>query len=68
MMKVHIEIRYGIYHLTPHFLSYLQNKKEFEGKISDFHQEKDGLSFETKKVQYFRLSRGGENVIRDKAL
>ena len=52
-----------VYQLTSHFLPYLQNYKEFEGKISDLHLEKYGLSFETKKYTTSGWARGDENVI-----
>ena len=38
-----------VYHLTSHFLLYLQNYKEFEGEILDLQLEKYGLSFHIKK-------------------
>ena len=52
-----------VYQLTSHFLPYLQNYKEFEGKISDLQLEKYGLSFETKKDTTSGWARGDENVI-----
>ena len=52
-----------VYQLTSHFLSYLQNYKEFEGEISDLQLEKYGLSFETKKYTTSVWARGDENVI-----
>ena len=38
-----------VYHLTSHFLLYLQNYKEFEAEILDLQSEKYGLSFDIKK-------------------
>ena len=52
-----------VYQLTSHFLPYLRNYKEFEGKISDLQLEKYGLSFETKKYTTSGWARGDENVI-----
>ena len=52
-----------VYQLTSHFLPYLRNYKEFEGKISDLQLEKYGLSFETKKDTTSGWAQGDENVI-----
>ena len=38
-----------VYHLTSHFLLYLQNYIEFEAEILDLQLEKYGLSFDIKK-------------------
>ena len=38
-----------VYQLISHFLSYLQNYKEFKAKILDLQPEKYGLSFDIKK-------------------
>ena len=56
-----------VYHLISHFLLYLQNYKEFEAEILDLQSEKYGLSFDIKKIYYFRLSPGGENVVVTRA-
>ena len=48
-----------VYQLTSHFLSYLQNYKEFEAEILDLQLEKYGLSFKYQKMYYFQLSHGG---------
>ena len=45
------------------FLSYLQNYEELEAEILDLQLEKYGLSFDIKKMYYFRVSPGYENVI-----
>ena len=52
-----------VYHLISPFLVYLQNYKEFEAEILDLQSEKHGLSFNIKKIYYFRLSPEDENVI-----
>ena len=52
-----------VYQLILHFLSYLQNYKEFKAKILDLQPEKYGLSFWYQKMYYFRLSPGGWDVI-----
>ena len=56
-MKIHkkLSIPFNFYH----FLLYLQNYKEFEAEILDLQSEKYGLSFDSKKYTYFRLSPGG---------
>ena len=56
-----------VYHLIWHFLLYLQNYKEFEAEILDLQPEKYGLLFDIKKLYYFRLSSGDENVIGKRA-
>ena len=56
-----------VYQLTSHFLPYLRNYKEFEGKISDLQLEKYGLSIETKKYTTSSWARGDENVISIRA-
>ena len=52
-----------VYQLISCFLLYLQNYKKFEAEILDLQSEKYGLSFDIKKIYYFRLSPGDENVI-----
>ena len=52
-----------VYHLTSHFLLYLQNYKEFEAEILDLQLEKYGLSFDIKKYTTFGWALGDENVI-----
>ena len=47
-MKIHKKIFFGI-PINSHFLSYLQNYKEFEAEILDLQLEKYGLSFDIKK-------------------
>ena len=47
-----------VYHLTSHFLLYLQNYKEFEAEILDLQSEKYGLSFDIEKY-----ATGDENMI-----
>ena len=51
VMKIYKFIRnyFLVYHLTLHFLLYLQNYKEFEAEILDLQLEKYGLSFDIKK-------------------
>ena len=39
-----------VYQLISHFLSYVQNYKEFKAKILDLQPEKYGLSFDIKKA------------------
>ena len=57
-----------VYHLILYFLLYLQNYKEFEAEILDLQSEKYGLSFDIKKIYYFRLSPGGWECDRHKGL
>ena len=52
-----------VYQLASHFLSYLQNYKEFEAKILDLQLEKYGLSFDIKKCTTSGWALGDENVI-----
>ena len=52
-----------VYQLTSHFLSYLQNYKEFEAEILDLQLGKYGLSFDTKKCTTSGWAPGDENVI-----
>ena len=52
-----------VYHLTSHFLLYLQNYKEFEAEILDLQLEKYGLSFDIKKYNISGWALGDENVI-----
>ena len=52
-----------VYQLTSHFLSYLQNYKEFEAEILDLQLEKYGLSFDIKKCTSSGWALGDENVI-----
>ena len=51
-----------VYQLTSHFLSYLQNYKEFEAEILDL-LEKYRLSFDIKKCTTSGWAMGDENVI-----
>ena len=48
-MKIHLRNYFLVYQLISHFLTYLQNYKEFKAKILDLHPEKYGLSFDIKK-------------------
>ena len=52
-----------VYQLMSHFLSYIQNYKEFEAEILDLQLEKYGLSFDTKKCTTSSWALGDENVI-----
>ena len=52
-----------VYQLISHFLSYLQNYKEFKAKILDLQLEKYGLSFDIKKCTTSGWALGDENVI-----
>ena len=52
-----------VYQLISHFLSYLQNYKEFKAKILDLQPEKYGLSFDIKKCTTSGWALGDENVI-----
>ena len=52
-----------VYQLTSHFLSYLQNYKEFEAENLDLQLEKYGLSFDIKKCATSGWALGDENVI-----
>ena len=52
-----------VYQLTLHFLSYLQNYKEFEADILDLQLEKYGLSFDIKKCTTSGWALGDENGI-----
>ena len=52
-----------VYQLTLHFLSYLQNYKEFEAEILDLQLEKYGLSFDIKKYTTSGWALEDENVI-----
>ena len=57
-MKIHTKLFSGISILISPFLVYLQNYKEFEAEILDLQSEKYVLSFDIKKINYFRLSPG----------
>ena len=65
IMKIHKKIRnyFLVYHLTSHFLLYLQNYKEFEVEILDLQLEKYGLSLDIKKYTTPGWALGDENVI-----
>ena len=52
-----------VYQLISHFLSYLQNYKEFKAKTLDLQPEKYGLSFDIKKCTTSGWALGDENVI-----
>ena len=52
-----------VYHLTSHFLFYLQNYKEFEPENLDLQLEKYGLSFDIKIYNTSGWAQGDENVI-----
>ena len=52
-----------VYQLTSHFLSYLQNYKEFEAEILDLQLEEYGLPFYIKKCTTSGWALGDENVI-----
>ena len=56
-----------VYHWTSHFLSYLQNYKQFADKISDLQSEKCRFSFETKIYSTFSWNPGDDNVISIRA-
>ena len=56
-------VRYAVYHLTSHFLLYLQNYKEFEAEILDLQLEKYGISFEIKKYTTSGWALEDENMI-----
>ena len=64
-MKIHK--KFLVYHLISHFLSYLQNYKEFEVEILDLQSEKYGLSFDIKKYTTSGWALGDENVIGKRA-
>ena len=49
--------------LISHFLSYLQNYKEFKAKTLDLQPEKYGLSFDIEKCTTSGWALGDENVI-----
>ena len=51
-----------------HIFCHLQNYKEFTAEILDLQLEKYGLSFDIKKMYYFRLSPGGWEYDRHKVL
>ena len=52
-----------VYQLLSHFLSYLQNYKEFKAKILDLQPEKYGLPLDIKKCITSGWALGDENVI-----
>ena len=52
-----------VYHLTSHFLLYLQNYNKFEAEILDLQLEKYELSFDIKKYSTSGWALGDENVI-----
>ena len=52
-----------VYQLLSHFLSYLENYKEFKAEILDLQLEKYGLSFDIKKCTSSGWALGDENVI-----
>ena len=56
-----------VHQLISHFLSYLQNYKEFKAKILDLQPGKSGLSFDIKKCTTSGWALGDENVIRIRA-
>ena len=56
-----------VYQLISHFLSYLQNYKEFKAKILDLQPEKYELSFDVKKCTTSCWALGDENVISIRA-
>ena len=71
-MYVHVGMRliwkyirnyFLVYQLISHFLSYLQNYKEFKAKILDLQTEKYGLLFDIKKCATSGWALGDENVI-----
>ena len=63
MIKKYIRNYFLVYQLTSHFLSYLQNYKEFGAEILDLQSEKYGLSFDIKKYTTSGWALGDENVI-----
>ena len=52
-----------VYQLLSHFLSYLQNYKEFKAKILHLQSEKYGLPLDIKKCTASGWALGDENVI-----
>ena len=52
-----------VYHLTSHFLLYLQNYKEFEAEILDLQIEKYGLAYDMKRCTTSGWALGDENAI-----
>ena len=59
----YIRIYFLVYQLILHFLSYLQNYKEYKAKILDLQPEKYGLSYDIKKCTTSGWALGDENVI-----
>ena len=57
-----------VYQLISHFLSYLQNYKEYKAKILDLKPEKYRLSVDIKKCTTSSWALGDENVIGIRAL
>ena len=63
LLWTYIKTDFLVYQLISHFLSYLQNYKEFEAEILDLQLEKYGLSFDTKKFTSSVWALGDENEI-----
>ena len=63
LIRKYIRNYFLVYQLISHFLSYLQNYKEFKAKILDLQPEKYGLSFDIKKCTTSGWALGGQNVI-----
>ena len=59
---------YLVYHLTSHFLLYLQNYKEFEAETLDLQLQKYELSFDIKKYTTSGWARGGWECDRHKVV
>ena len=59
----YIRNNFLVYQLISHFMSYLQNYKEFKAKILDLPLEKYGLSFDIEKCTTSSWALGNENVI-----
>ena len=57
-----------VYHLTSHFLLYLQNYKEFEAENFGFAIRKIWTFIWYQKIYYFQLSLGGWECDRHKVL
>ena len=63
LLRKYIWNYFPVYHLTSHFLLYLQNYRELEAEILDLQLEKYGLPFDIKKYTTFGWALGDENVI-----
>ena len=63
LIRKYIRNYFLVYQLISHFLSYLQNYKEFKAKILDLQPDKYGLSFDIKKCTTSGWALGDENVM-----